>query len=203
MKTSLIVAATEAEIKGLMSTQENRADVEFLVTGVGMVNTCFHLTKRLTEGGVNKVMNVGIAGAFDKTVELGDVVQVVEERFSEFGAQDNGAFLLADEMNLMPSGQLSFKTDIRLAALPEAKGITVNTIHGEKASIQEVADRFNPDVESMEGAAVAFVAQQFGVNWTEVRAISNHVEPRKRDGWKVGLAIRNLTEAVTKALLEE
>ena len=200
MGRTLIVAATEIEVKGLMSSLKEDEEFEFLITGVGMINTCFILTKRLSIGGVDKVVNVGIAGAFDKKLELGQVVQIVTERFSEFGAEDNGSFLKADEMNLMSASDLDFKTHLRFSGLEELRGITVNTIHGEEQSIRKVVDLFNPEVESMEGAAVALVAEKFGVEWAQIRAISNYLEPRNRDSWQIELAINKLCEVVTKIL---
>lgn len=203
MKKDLIVAATEAELNGIRSALDMARNVEFLITGVGMINTTFRLTERLSEGGIYRVVNVGIAGAFNRSLHLGDTVQVVQEQFSEFGAEDNGEFLKADAMSLMPTTDLQFQSSIRFPHLKAVKGITVSTIHGEQNSIDRILDTFNPDVESMEGAAIAYVAQKFSLDWAEIRAISNYVEPRNRDGWHIEIAIENLTKTVTRLILEE
>jgi futalosine hydrolase len=47
-------------------------------------------------------------------------------------------------------------------------------------------------VESMEGAAVAYVAAQLNINAIQIRSISNRVEKRNRNNWKIALAVENL-----------
>jgi futalosine hydrolase len=179
----------------------NKAEYGFLVTGIGMVNTTYALTKQLVESELPvRIINVGIAGAFNPQIEIGQVVQVVKDRFSELGAEDNDSFLKADEMQLIGKEQLEFESSKKLSELTQASGITVNTIHGEKQSIAMAVQRYNADVESMEGAAVAFVAQQFDCEWIQVRSISNYVEPRNKNNWNVPLALENLTSAVTQLI---
>lgn len=199
MAKTLIIAATEAEIDGLRLTLSDNSDCEFLVTGVGMINTTFAMTKYLSESQIpDRIINVGIAGSFNEEVEIGSVVQVEKDRFSELGAEDHDTFLRADQMDLMTTAELEFESNQKLPELLQTTGITVNTIHGDKRSIDKVKDLYNPDVESMEGAAVAFVAQRFGFDWIQIRSISNHVEPRNKDKWNIALALDSLTEVVTK-----
>ncbi|MFT4525168.1 MAG: futalosine hydrolase [Bacteroidia bacterium] len=201
MAKTLIVAATEAEIEGLRSTLADIAECEFLVTGIGMVNTTFTLTKYLN--GIEppkKIINVGIAGAFNPEIEIGQAVQVVKDRFSELGAEDSGSFLKADEMGLMKKQDVEFESSNKFSELIPVSGITVNTIHGNERSISQARQLYNPDVESMEGAAVAFVAEQFGCDWIQIRCISNYVEPRNKDNWNIPLALENLNTTVTQLI---
>ena len=44
----------------------------------------------------------------------------------------------------------------------------------------------------MEGASVAFVANNKSVPVIQIRAISNYVEPRNKANWDISLAIKNL-----------
>ena len=76
--------------------------------------------------------------------------------------------------------------------LPAVTGITVNTVHGTKGSIAAITTRFNPQVESMEGAAFMSACLLHHVAFAQVRAVSNRVEPRNREAWKMADAIRNL-----------
>ena len=201
MAKTLIVAATEIEVEGLRMFLGSDSNFEFLVTGVGMVNTTFSLTKRLSSGELpSKVLNVGIAGAFDQQMEIGQVVQIVTDRFSELGAENYDAFVKADEMSLIDSGDMIFNSKHSLKNLQPVTGITVNTIHGEEGSIAQVKHLFNCDVESMEGAAVAFVASRVGIEWIQVRSISNYVERRNKDNWDIPSALNNLTIQVSNIL---
>jgi futalosine hydrolase len=78
--------------------------------------------------------------------------------------------------------------------LRKVKGITVNTVHGTQQSINDIKKRLNPITESMEGAAVLYCSEKEGIPCLQVRSISNYVEPRNKDSWKIGLAIKNLNE---------
>jgi futalosine hydrolase len=192
-KRILLVSATQAELPRL-----HHEAVESLVTGVGMVTTAYSLTRKLSELKYDLVIDIGIAGSFNPSFGIGSVVQVVSDRIVELGVEDNGRFIPADEMNLVTTDDVLFHTKLRVCSLPEAHGITVNRVHGSSDSIENIVGQFNPDVESMEGAAVAYVCKQFGVPWVQIRTISNLVEPRNRDAWDIPMAIQNLHSEVLK-----
>ena len=86
--------------------------------------------------------------------------------------------------------------------LQKVIGITVNTVHGNEQSIAEIVSRINPDVESMEGAAVFKVCNGFEVPCIQIRAISNNVEKRNKANWNMPLAIHNLNNQVARIIME-
>jgi len=88
-----------------------------------------------------------------------------------------------------------------LADLPAVDGVTVNTVHGDERSIARVVERFNPDVESMEGAGFMYSCLVHGIPFAQVRAVSNRVERRNRAAWKLDEAIAALT-ATARRILE-
>ncbi|MBL4586560.1 MAG: futalosine hydrolase [Flavobacteriales bacterium] len=186
----LLVAATEKELSGL--DFRSFLSVETLVAGVGMVATTFSLTRKLSAENFDLIIDIGIAGAFNSNLGVGDVVQVVTDRFSELGAEDRDRFIPADELGLIKKNELVFSSENQVFGLKKVQGITVNRVHGNAEGICRTVAQFNPDVESMEGAAVAFVCEQLGIPWVQIRAISNHVEPRNRDSWNIPLALKNL-----------
>lgn len=194
-KKILLVSATPAE---MMKTQDS--NFESLVTGVGMVATTFALTQKLTESHFDLIIDLGIAGSFNPAFGIGSVVQIIADRFSELGVEDNGRFIPADEMKLTKKEDVFFKTEIRVNSLSEAHGITVNRVHGTGETIDSARQQFNPDIESMEGASVAYVCQKFNTPWVQIRSVSNKVEPRNRDAWNIPLAIENLHTEVSKYL---
>ena len=194
----LIVAATEAEIvptlayfklKSSQFIESEKFDV--VITGVGMVATAFALGQRLTEN-YNLVLNVGIAGSFDKNIPLGKVVNVVQDTFAELGAENHDEFIPLPELGF---GKISFinSADTELE-LQTVKGITVNKVHGNGASIAKTIELYQPQTESMEGAAVFYACQKLNISVLQVRSISNYVEPRNRANWQIGLAIKNLND---------
>ena len=79
-----------------------------------------------------------------------------------------------------------------LAQLPSVAGITVNTAHGHEPSIAALQSRCQADVESMEGAAFMYSCMTHQTIFAQVRAISNYIEKRNRDAWKMADAIKNL-----------
>jgi futalosine hydrolase len=210
----LIVAATVEEVSSLESevkSQESRVknqeaadsgvrtfDYEVLITGVGMVATAFALGKHLSSNKYDLVVNLGIAGSFDRNIALGDIVEITEDTFAELGAEDDTNFLPIADMGF---GEATFYPSKKLADLynlfntfnlKQATAITVNTVHGNEESIKKVTGRLNPQMESMEGAAFFYACKQMGVPCLQIRAVSNYVEKRNRANWNIGLAIKNL-----------
>ncbi len=195
MKT-LIVAATQAEVaptlahfnlSGQSFLQTEKFDI--LITGVGMVATAFALGKTLSSK-YNLVVNVGIAGSFGKQIALGTIVEVGTDIFAELGAEDQDNFITLPQLGF---GDNEFEASVNPnLGLPFKKAITVNKVHGNAQSIKKTVQSFNPQVESMEGAAVFYACQKLNIAVKQVRAISNHVEPRNRDNWQIGLAVKNL-----------
>jgi futalosine hydrolase len=205
----LIVAATAFEIAPFERFyEENKArikiNIDFLVTGIGMVATTFSLTKHLQSNDYQLVINAGIAGSFDTNRNLGDVVHVVCEVFTDIGAEDkDGTFIdffqngLIDN-NIFPfeNGALLNKKAFDNHFLPLVKGITRNTTSGFLPNIEKIKNTFPADIETMEGAAFFYVCLQLEVNFIALRAISNYVAPRNREAWQMELAIKNLNDTL-------
>lgn len=211
----LIVAATESEVEPLISelritnydfeehgqivTRKSEIvninqNLSILVTNVGMVATAFALGKHLAANQYDLAVNLGVAGAFDRNIELGEVLEITQDTFAELGAEDGDEFITIDELGFgtgtfAPSAKLSDFGNIRLKT---ATAITVNTVNGNEASIKKIIARLNPQLESMEGAAFFYACNQMNVPCIQIRAVSNYVEKRNRDNWKIGPAIKNL-----------
>lgn len=214
----LLIAATEAEIALLTEYIEpfrtsanghtyafGNAGISLLITGVGMVATAYNLTKQLAKNHYDMVLQAGVGGAFSNSIALGDVVIVERECFADLGAEDNGKYIDIFEMGLLQANETPFTDkwlevpEISLPKVLELKrvsGVTVNTVSGSAATIQRIIDTYNPDVESMEGAAMHYICLQEGVSFVQIRAISNYVEPRDKAKWQMGKAIKNLNDVL-------
>lgn len=213
----LIVAATEAEVFSLKSEvlspksevgskmsedshdlRLKTQDFELLITGVGMVATAFALGRHLAVNNYDLVVNLGIVGSFDRNIALGDVLEITADTFAELGAEDDNNFLPIEKLGFGESTYYPFFSLANLGDfsvilnVKQATAITVNTVHGNNASIKKVVDRLNPQLESMEGAAFFYACQAFEIPFLQIRAVSNYVEKRNRDNWEIGLAIKNL-----------
>lgn len=212
MRTLLLVSATAAEIAPLTQILEqqykktehrfekNGLSIELCITGVGMVSTAYALGK-LSDKNFDYVLNVGVAGSFNR-FQNGTVVQIMHDCFSELGAEDDASFLSIDQMGLgtqkvFPEFPLALPTELRL---PKAGGITVNTVHGNANSIEDVVARYSPDVESMEGAAFFYACNQAKWTCAQIRAISNQVEKRDKSKWQMREAVDALNAYALKLI---
>lgn len=191
----LIVAATAKEVN-LVYEHFNITPNDFvahqkfdlLITGVGMTATAFSLGKTLHKN-YDLVLNVGIAGSFDPNIPLGSLVNIVSDTFAELGAEDNDAFISIDDLGF---GKSTYEARFDYDALPKVTSITVNKVHGNQQNILQLQNRLKVQTESMEGAAVFYACEQLNIPCLQIRAISNYVEPRAKENWQIGLAIKNL-----------
>ena len=205
----LVTSATELELNRLRQIFKEDATITFLVTGVGIAHTTLQLTKHLVNQSYDLVLQVGIAGTYQDTLALGDVVQVVEDRFGDLGAEDlNGNLLSIDDLGLTDDMSHLYENGALHApllfnSLPQAKGITVHQASGCSSTIVKLRKRFHPTIESMEGAPFMMTCQYFNIpKYAQIRSISNRVEPRDRSKWNIPLALESLTKAVTTVLSE-
>jgi futalosine hydrolase len=213
----LIVAATDPEVASIVERMYSTPtgdtgvdtythgahDIDVLITGVGMVATAAWCSRALTQTFYDLALNLGVCGSFDRTLEPGTVVHIVSDRLAELGAEDGERFLTLEDLQLPGESEfvnLDPPSNPALDRLPAVTGITVNTVHGSERSIAAVTQRFNPQVESMEGAAFMSACLIHKVAFAQVRAVSNLVERRNRESWKMADAIRNLGVAALRIL---
>ena len=188
----LLVAATNQEINNDLFSSK-----DILITGVGMMNTTLNLVNKLSDTNYDLVINMGVAGSFNSEIKIGDVVEVVEDIFSEIGFEDGDIFSEFTNFEIKNTFVVEGRTNLK-----KVKGITVNTVHGNQKSIDEIVSRLNPDIESMEGASVFMVCNNFNVPCIQIRSISNKVEKRNTENWNLTLAIENLNSTVKQIIFE-
>jgi futalosine hydrolase len=203
----LFAAATSFEVESLKNNSNfisNSHSFKVLITGVGMVATAYALGRELALNQYDLAINLGIAGSFDRSIALGDIVEITEDNIAELGAEDDENFISIAQLGF---GESSFKAGIELhkiykgkATIKQATAITVNKVHGNNASISSIITRLNPELESMEGAAFFYACREGGVPGLQIRAVSNYVEKRNRDAWQIGLAVKNLNTFAVELL---
>lgn len=171
-----------------------------LITGVGLTATAYQLGKIFALNSFERVLNFGVAGAFDRSIPLASVVEVVSDEFADVGAEDNDQFISLFEMNLLEVNEPPFVNGKLVPMggwksegnLPKVTGASVNTVHGKEEHVAQFKKRCSAQVESMEGAAFFYACAMAGVTSMQIRAISNYVEPRNRDNWKLSEAMESL-----------
>jgi futalosine hydrolase len=63
---------------------------------------------------------------------------------------------------------------------------------GSVGTRAKLVNKYDPDIETMEGAAFFYICARECIPFISVRAISNMVERRDRKKWNIPLAIDNL-----------
>jgi futalosine hydrolase len=220
----LVVTATDAEVAPLVkslapaSTRSSRLKaytygrhaVDVLATGVGMVATATWCSGVFARERYDLVLNAGVCGSFRPGLPPGTVVHVTTDHIADFGAEDGDAFLTVQELQLLPADEFPWTSgrlvnsvppdNEALRRLPVGDAITVTTVHGNDATIARAVERYNPHVESMEGAAFMYACLVHGVPFAQVRAVSNIVERRNRAGWKLSEAVEALGATVLEII---
>lgn len=166
----------------------------------------YHLTKILGTVNYDMAINVGIASSFDYFLEQGFVVNVIQDQFADLGFEEKDEFFTLGEKEMLDENSYPFTEEVlrsignfelsEVEGLIPVKAITVNTLHGTPESIKRIKNKFNPEIETMDGAAFFFVCLNEKVPFLQIRAIASFVEIRKIENWNIPLAIRNLTDTV-------
>lgn len=211
-----IVSATEVEFSiahnaHIESAFHSNHSIEWLVLGVGIVPSVFNLMQRLKTDKPDLIINVGIAGAVDRSIELGETVLIERDEFFQWGSEDIDGFLDVFTLGFINPNEKPFKNGKlyasnnclanKLSDFQKVNGITVQKVHGNQHSISLLHEFCTGiHVESMEGAAVLYVAEMLDIPAIQLRSISNYVEPRNRENWKIKEAVKNLNDHIIKVL---
>ena len=217
----LLVAATEMESEWiraqmLLKPEDwiwtgifNHHQIHLLHTGVGMVNTAFHLGLYLAKVQPDLAINFGIAGSFDRQISLGEVVEIGTDTFSELGAESPEGFLDMKTLGfpVLQTDATTFFNELTNPApvLPHIRrtsAITVNQVHGLAESIRQARNLWDKVVESMEGAAFFHAMLARKVPFYAFRGISNYVEIRDKGQWNITLAAKNVQKCVIDYILQ-
>jgi futalosine hydrolase len=187
-------------------------EIDLLITGVGSIATAWSLKQWITlNEKPDLAINAGIAGSFNERLNIGDVVMPVSDCFADAGVEDGENFLTLSESGLISANDFPYKdgllyTDTRYnekmkSILKPVRAITVNTATGSETTKGKLLKKFNPDIETMEGATFFYICSRENIPFLALRAISNKVEPRDKNNWNIDLALNNLSEKLIDVLL--
>ena len=217
----LYVTATAAEaeslkrISGIMSLMGGYrfGNIEFsvLVTGVGQAATAWTLKQWIADNGKpDLVINGGIAGSYKDEFGIGDVVMPVTDCFADSGIEDGDSFLTLYEAGLAGADEFPFRngllhTNARYSIqmknlVKSVRAITVNTATGSESTRLKLTEKYNPDIETMEGATFFYICARENIPFLAIRAISNKVEPRDKSKWNIPLALDKLSEKLKEII---
>jgi futalosine hydrolase len=210
---TVFATSTESEIlkkvsagytgKGGFSTP--LSDISVLVTGVGGILTAWSMKQWLCENPKpDLIINAGIAGSFREEIKKGEVVMPVSDCFADMGIETADGYLTLAETGLINPNEFPFRNGLiecrnsftqKIShTFKTVKAVTVNTTSGTETTIEKLRNKFNPDIETMEGATFFYICARENISFLALRAISNLVVPGRKDKWEIPLALENLAE---------
>ncbi|MFO7868613.1 MAG: futalosine hydrolase [Bacteroidales bacterium] len=177
--------------------------VNVLVSGVGIYNVLYRLTKYVIQNHVDLIIFSGIAGTFTTNFDITKVVCVQNDVFADIGEWKNNTFHSLFDLGLENPNEFPF-TNKRLELpylavfdlFPCVSGITVNQITTTEERKNQLIDQFSAQVETMEGAAAHYVCLQEHVPCIHVSAISNNVGERNKNKWNISGSLNSLYKAI-------
>jgi futalosine hydrolase len=217
----LYVTATSLEadalskIKGIISIPEgyrfNNLEISVLASGIGSIATAWAMKQWLSiNNKPDLAINAGIAGSYNDDFVIGDVVLPFSDCFADAGIEDGQNFLTLHEAGLTGANEFPFREGLLMAdktyadkikgLLKPVRAITVNTATGSEATRDKLLKKYNPDIESMEGATFFYICHREEIPFLALRAISNMVEPRNKSNWNIELALDKLSEKLNEIL---
>ena len=189
----------------------NSHTIDAMVTGIGGIATSWSLQKWLSEHTApDLAINAGIAGSFNPDYRFGDIVMPLSDCFADLGREQGGSFQTVFEAGFVGGDEFPFKNGVIYSdnnyipniptSIKRVRGITVNSASGTISTIDKLREKFNPDIETMEGATFFYICARENIPFIAIRAISNMVEPREGSVWMIPLALENLAEKVKEVL---
>lgn len=212
----LLVAATAKEIAPFLDHYRNTEkrwhidmSIDVLITGIGMTATAYQLTKHFNLKRPDMVIQAGVAGCFDTTIQLGSVTAVKQDTIADESVIELRKLKTLFNLKLVPQNQFPYKKGwlinpdrglIKRSKLKAVRGISVNQITTSKRMIQFYKDQFDPVTESMEGAALHYVCLMEKIPFLQIRAISNYIGERNKKKWNMKNSIANLNNELIRLL---
>lgn len=204
----LLIAATNFEIQPTINFLAERDSVigknrfNVLIAGIGSMSTAYWLTKTIGNKRPDLLIQAGIGGSFSADYPPGSIVLVNEEVTGDLGVEENNEFKDVFDMGLPqitdPYTGKSLVNDntglLQQQNLPLVKAVTISEISTRHERIQQLQQKYQPVVESMEGAAFHYVALAEKIPYMQLRAVSNFVGERDKTKWKMKDAIALLNE---------
>ncbi|MEN2995187.1 MAG: futalosine hydrolase [Thermodesulfovibrio sp.] len=158
-------------IKGKIDNRE----ILLCISGIGKVNSSMASVFAFEKFPIDKVIISGIAGAYPTSgLKIGDIAIAEKEIEADQGLlikcdDEEKSFIFIDYQEFplyIPNSLKNLKKGVFL---------TVSTCTGNLKRAYFLEKKFNAICENMEGAAIAKVAQNYGIPVTEIRSISNLV----------------------------
>ena len=206
----LLCAATEMEIAPTIQSLASHEPyhIEVVITGVGLMTSTYALTKAVAIHQPAMIIQAGIAGTLEENQPLGEVVVVRNETVGDLGVQEASGFqslfdlkLLSSDIHPWKQGLLMNENEILPSiGLKIVDGVTVNEISTDQHTILYYRNGLNTQVETMEGAALHYVALMERLPFLQIRSLSNFIGERDKTKWEMKKSIASLNKVLQQLL---
>lgn len=171
----LLVAALASE---LVAFEDDLDGFERLITGPGKLQATYALTRRLDAGGIVEIVVVGTAGALNPTVTgLHEIGAAIQHDVTDIDG-------IAGQHVSLPSRVEIGRVDIDPSAATIATGDHFVDDAAAVASIRALG----ATLVDMETYAYIWVAQQFDVPITVLKAVSDNAQNGAVTDWREAVA---------------
>lgn len=199
----LVCAATERELSPLLSRLPSfpwQDAIRVLITGVGLTASVYALTREVIIRRPAFILQAGLGGSLDDGLPLGRVVAIQSEAIGDEGVMEEGTFASLHSLGWKNEGpiwkgeklQNPCLPSLPISHLPLVHGVTVNEISTAPDRIRYYRTSLEASVESMEGAALHYVALNENVPFLQLRSLSNKIGERDKKNWAVQEAVSQL-----------
>jgi futalosine hydrolase len=212
----LLVAATAKEISPFLDHYRNSnktafvdITVDVLITGIGLTAATYALTRQFYLKRPDLVIQAGIAGCFDKNISLGSIVGVKQDTIADEGVVEAGQLKNLVDLKLLSPNQYPYKKGwlinpdkgiMKRNRYKAVKAISINQVSTSRQMIGLYEKKYQPVIESMEGAALHYVCLSEKISFLQLRSISNYAGERNKAKWNIKDAVINLNKELIRLL---
>ena len=210
----LLCAATGFEIEATLTFLNNHPEyktkIDVLITGVGLTAATYQLTRRILSDRPRFILQAGICGSLDNYLSPGDIVVVEKESIGDLGVVEKGNFSSLFNLGLVQLNEYPWTNGrlcnnilvLQKTGLTIVDGVTINEITTHPERIRFYKEELKANIETMEGAALHYVALCEKIPFLQLRAVSNYVGERDKNKWALREAIANLNIDLQRILIK-
>jgi len=191
-------------------------------SSIGAVNMAHMITRLYIKNpSLKKILLIGCGGGYSNNINMLDIAVATEELYGDLGINTKNGFYPLNKTGIPLAGtttapifnEIPVSCNENLFDFLESWGrknpgtnihkgrfITVNTITGDDKTAKDISIRWSPICESMEGAAAAHISLILGLDFMEIRCISNMTGHYEKDKWRLPEAKLKVQELTLRYL---
>ena len=203
----LLVSAMLPELRQTadwLNANAPAGQVDRLITGVGQLQTAYHLLKKIYTHRPEFIIQAGIGGS-SEAADIGKIFGIHSEKLADLGVEEQTGFKSIFNLNLGDPNHFPFSNGslinpysrlMQWSGFTFQEGITVNEISSRSTRIHDLKQKSLSVVESMEGAALHYVCLMEKIPFLQIRSVSNILGERDKTRWKLSEALLHLNETL-------